>query len=104
MFNYEKTKQEMFLALKNEIGYVWYCDHTMDNSFLYSNLDDVIKHIPYEYVPIGFCLNPEYSPESGVGFVLQQRETGIEFWFHVSKYCYKNWLNESEKLMGDINE
>ena len=104
MFDYERTKQEMLLALQNEIGYVWYCDHTMNNSFFDVELEKTIRNISIDYVPIGFCLNPEYSPESGVGFVLQRQEDGIEFWFHVSKYCYKNWLKESKQLMENINE
>lgn len=96
MFDYEKTKQEILLALQNEIGYVWYCDHTMNNSFLDSELEKTIRNIPINYVPIGFCLNPEYDPESGVGFVMQQRETGEEFWFHVPESCYRWWEKEAK--------
>lgn len=85
----------MIFALKNEMGYIWYSDHIMDNSFVKNTLDETIRKIPNEFMPIGFCIKPDYSPEKGVGFSLQARDTGVDVWVHVPERIFKQWLKEA---------
>ncbi len=92
-WNYQKHFDEMVEALKSELKYVWYSDHTMDNHFVDCDLERTIRLIPEEYLPIGFCYAPEYSPCSGVGFALQERETGRDLWVHVPLICFEKWLD-----------
>jgi len=90
-----RQRQEMYIALKREIPFVSYSDHEQDNTFIRSTLEATISCIPDEFLPIGFCYNPDYRPEAGVAFVLRYRETEIEFWAHVPKVCFERWLDDA---------
>ena len=94
-WDYQRHYTEMLLALQNEVKYVWYSDHAMDNHFVDSDLEKTVRLIPEEYLPVGFCYNPDYSPQSGVGFVLQERETSLDLWVHVPKVCFERWLDDA---------
>ncbi len=37
----------------------------------------------------GFCRKPEYCPEKGVGFLLQDNKTVNDIWVHVLKTILK---------------
>jgi hypothetical protein len=101
MTDFKKGYDEMLLALKNEVKYVWFSDHIMDNSFILKTVEETIREIPEEFIPIGFCYKPDYRPEKGVGFQLQERESGIEVWVHVPLTCFERWL-ESVNLLDEL--
>jgi len=107
VLNYENIRESMILALQNEVGYLWYCDHIMDNSFIRHTLDSTIRYILNKFTPIGFCRKPEYCPEKGVGFLLQDNQTGEDIWVHVPKTTLKRWLREAnlpDDLFQDKDE
>lgn len=95
MWDFNEHQQEMLDALKSEVSYVSYCDHVMDNTFVRCELEETIRRIPESYVPMGFCYSPDYRPESGVAFLLRERDAGTEVWVHVPHRVFRRWLKEA---------
>lgn len=98
MWDFSEHQQEMLDALKSEVSYVSYYDHVMDNTFVRCELEETVRRIPESYVPIGFCYTPDYRPDSGVAFLLQERDTGTEVWVHVPHRVFRRWLKEAGLL------
>lgn len=94
-WDYQKHYGEMVLALQNEVHYVWFCDHIMDNTFVDSTLEGTIRRMPENYLPVGFCYNPNYRPQDGVGFALKEKSTDADIWIHVPKVCFERWLDDA---------
>ena len=84
-------RQEFIMALHNPIDYVWYCEHVMDNSWTHYDIEKAISQFPAEYLPIGVCDEPEYSPRSGRAFVFEDRRTGDRMWVHIPLVVIDKW-------------
>lgn len=81
-------------ALHTPITEVYYCDHIMDNTFVRCELWRTEEYLKIkEYIPIGYCKEPEYSPGSGVAFVLKDKDD-YTLWVHVPKTIFRGWLTQ----------
>ena len=79
-------------ALYTPINEVYYCDHIMDNTFIRTRLYETEWQLEdREYIPIGYCADPEYSPYSGIAFVVKDKDD-YTFWVHVPKSVFRCWL------------
>lgn len=93
--------QEMIEALKTEINQVWFCEHIQDNYFLCTTLEDTYSKLEENFLPVGFCYNPDYKPEKGVAFVLENKKSQKRCWVHLSWLFFEKWLDD-ENLLDKI--
>ena len=81
-------------ALYTPISEVYYSDHVMDNTFVRSRLYETEWELEdRSYIPIGYCQHPEYSPCSGIAFVVKDDNDCI-IWVHVPKSVFKSWIKQ----------
>lgn len=87
-------RKMMKQALYTPISEVYYCDHIMDNTFVRSGLYETEWQLEDRgYIPIGYCANPEYSPSSGIAFVVKDKDDCI-LWVHIPRALFRCWLRE----------
>ena len=94
----DKKKSTLYSAFLNTVPQVWYCEHIMDNTFISCSFSETQKRMDaLRFRPVGVCLEPEYSPSSGIGLVFENErfETG---WVHVNHALVMAWLKELHML------
>lgn len=88
------ANENFIIALTNEIEQVYYCDHVMDNTFIKSRVYETVWELEDRgYTPIGYCTKPEYSPASGIAFVVKDKDDN-DIWVHVPKNLFRSWLKQ----------